>query len=77
MTASEESHRRDCADLKEQYDECFRDWYRYGFLRHDFEDPCRGYFYDYNACIKKSLVSRGMGELVDSDNPLFKFGSKN
>lgn len=68
-----ETKQRDCAVEKEEYDQCFRDWFRYSFLKKDFEDPCVEYFRDYSACLKKSLDAKGLGQLMDDSDPIWRF----
>ena len=68
-----EPKRRDCIDEKEKYDQCFRNWYRYSYLRKDFEDPCTGYFHDYSACLKKSLEAKGLDGLLNTEDPIWKY----
>lgn len=60
-----------CDQEKEMYDRCFRNWFRYSYLRKDFEDTCCGYFDEYSSCLKKVLDARGLGQLNDINNPIW------
>ena len=64
--------KRDCDQEKEIYDQCFRNWYRYSFLRRDFEDPCKALFDKYRACLEKSLKQRGLDSLLNFDDPIWR-----
>ena len=66
---------RDCEAEKDVYDQCFRNWYRHSFLRGDTEDRCEVPFRDYNACLKKSLDSKGLGSLMDPSDPIWNYES--
>jgi hypothetical protein len=66
---------RDCASQKNIYDTCFRNWYRYSYLRENFDDPCDKHFQEYNSCLKSSLSTKGLGELPDPNDSIWKYGS--
>ena len=69
---SASDRKRDCAQEKEVYDQCFRNWYRYSYLRRDFEDPCRSLFDKYRACLEKSLQQRGLDSLLNLDDQIWR-----
>jgi hypothetical protein len=64
--------KRDCLQEKETYDQCFRNWYRYSYLRRDFEDPCKALFDKYRACLEQSLKQRGLDSLLKLEDPIWK-----
>ena len=64
---------RDCVDFKVNYDRCFRNWYRYSYLRKEFDDPCASYFQAYHACLKVSLQGKGLGSLMNEEEPIWKY----
>jgi hypothetical protein len=74
--ADDASKPRDCHAEKVIYDKCFRNWYRYNYLRKDFEDPCEGYFDTYNTCLVSSLRRRGLADLVDFENSIWKYDNQ-
>ncbi len=75
-TKPEELHKhRDCQDEKAVYDKCFRNWYRYSFLHKDFHDPCVAFFEEYSTCLSKSLKARGLDDLLDPENPIWKYSN--
>ncbi len=69
---SASDRKRDCAQEKEVYDQCFRNWYRYSYLRRDFEDPCKVLFDKYRACLDTSLKQRGLESLLNLDDPIWR-----
>ena len=75
-SSSSHPKHRDCEEQKEVYDRCFRNWYRYSYLRKEFDDPCSGHFQEYNSCLKKSLASKGLDALMETDNPIWDYGSR-
>jgi hypothetical protein len=75
-TSEGASKHRDCEELKDVYDKCFRSWYRYSFLRGDFEDPCLSFFEEYNSCLIKSLETKGLGSLMETDNSMWRYDPK-
>lgn len=69
----DEPKHRDCHTEKVEYDKCFRNWYRYSYLRKDYDDPCANLFQTYNACLTSSLKLKGMGELSDPGNSIWEY----
>lgn len=42
----------ECTKLKEQYDNCFNDWYTNGFLKGESNtNECEDIFIDYKECV--------------------------
>lgn len=72
LNQSKTDRKRDCAPEKEEYDQCFRNWYRYSYLQGDFDDPCKLLFTKYRACLEQSLKQRGLDSLLNLDDQIWK-----
>lgn len=64
--------KRDCVQEKLEYDQCFRNWYRYSYLQGDFDDPCKVLFSKYRACLEQSLKQRGLDSLLNLDDAIWR-----
>ena len=58
-----ESLAKNCTSLKQEYDECFQDWYSNKFLNGITENDCKEKFEKYNNCLIVNLKIYNQHEL--------------
>ncbi|KAJ1724902.1 pig-Q [Coemansia erecta] len=59
----------ECTPLKHKYDACFTKWYSEKFINGERSNDCAEVFKEYQACIRKVLVDRGLTKMIDDARP--------
>ncbi|KAI3633230.1 hypothetical protein MIR68_008768 [Amoeboaphelidium protococcarum] len=70
-----ESMRKECTELKQNYEDCFNQWYADVFLQQTKDnrlqvdennnEPCKELFDEYRACIIIALREKKLDQAID------------
>lgn len=56
----------ECTELKQDYDNCFNQWYSEKFLKGlSMENECSKQWYAYTTCVEAALVKQGIKPALD------------